>query len=75
MDQLRRLEHSQKRNQEMQGDAGKEISRLLEDSRKAIQKINEDGDADKEISKLPEDPRKAIQKINEDVVKKVQQLL
>ncbi len=30
------------RNQEMQEDADKEISRLHEDSRKAIKKINDD---------------------------------
>jgi hypothetical protein len=42
MDQLRRLEHSQIRNEEMQEDADKEISIMLEDSRKVIIKIRED---------------------------------
>jgi hypothetical protein len=36
------LELYKKRNQEIQGDADKEISRLLEASMKAIKKINED---------------------------------
>jgi hypothetical protein len=52
MDQLRRLEHSQKRNKEIHGDIDKEISRLIEDSRKAIKKINED--VVKEVKKLLE---------------------
>ena len=42
MNQLSRLELSQKRNQNMQGDADKEIQRQFEDSKQAIQKINED---------------------------------
>ena len=42
MDQLFNLGVSQERNQEMQEDADKEISRLLEALRKAIQKTNED---------------------------------
>jgi hypothetical protein len=42
MDQLRRLELSQKRNQEMQGDADKEISKLHEAYGKAIKNFNKD---------------------------------